>query len=176
MPGYICLIFQAHGIKINTAVKSFFFFFKQAALSLASLVSSSLYFAASRGGGSESEKCYLLSRVQIFVIPWIEARQAPLSMGFSWQEYWSGLPFFRGIFPTQELNLGLLYCRQILYLLSHQGSPFWQESRGIPDSLGCGVTPPLRAPSIHHYSPRSWPCCPCSTDHSGSQLRRTGLW
>ena len=27
------------------------------------------------------------------------------------------------IFPTQELNLGLLYLRQILYHLSHQGSP-----------------------------------------------------
>ena len=27
------------------------------------------------------------------VIPWIVACQAPLSMGFSRQEYWSGLPF-----------------------------------------------------------------------------------
>ena len=27
------------------------------------------------------------------VIPWTVARQAPLSMGFSRQEYWSGLPF-----------------------------------------------------------------------------------
>ena len=29
----------------------------------------------------------------------------------------------QGIFPTQELNPGLLHCRQILYHLSHQGSP-----------------------------------------------------
>ena len=29
----------------------------------------------------------------------------------------------QGIFPTQGLNLGFLHCRQILYLLSHQGSP-----------------------------------------------------
>ena len=29
----------------------------------------------------------------------------------------------QGIFPIQGLNLGLLHCRQILYLLSHQGSP-----------------------------------------------------
>ena len=28
-----------------------------------------------------------------FGIPWPVARQAPLSMGFSWQEYWSELPF-----------------------------------------------------------------------------------
>ena len=28
-----------------------------------------------------------------YVTPWTVARQAPLSMGFSRQEYWSGLPF-----------------------------------------------------------------------------------
>ena len=33
------------------------------------------------------------SRVRLFVIPWIVACQALLSMGFSRQEYWSGLPF-----------------------------------------------------------------------------------
>ena len=34
-----------------------------------------------------------LSHVQLFSTPWTIARQAPLSMGFSRQEYWSGLPF-----------------------------------------------------------------------------------
>ena len=33
-----------------------------------------------------------LSRVRLFVTPWTAACQAPLSMGFSKQEYWSGLP------------------------------------------------------------------------------------
>ena len=33
------------------------------------------------------------SRVQLFVTHWTLVRQAPLSMGFSRQEYWSGLPF-----------------------------------------------------------------------------------
>ena len=33
-----------------------------------------------------------LSRVQLFATPRTVARQAPLSMGFSRQEYWSGLP------------------------------------------------------------------------------------
>jgi len=32
--------------------------------------------------------------------------------------------FLQGIFPIQGLNLGLPHCRQILYHLSHQGSPF----------------------------------------------------
>ena len=34
-----------------------------------------------------------LSRVQLLVTPWTAAYQAPPSMGFSRQEYWSGLPF-----------------------------------------------------------------------------------
>ena len=38
-------------------------------------------------------KCVCVpSHVQLFVTPWTVAHQAPLSMGFSWQEYWSGLP------------------------------------------------------------------------------------
>ena len=38
-------------------------------------------------------KVKLLSRVHLFAIPWTVAYQAPPSMGFSRQEYWSGLPF-----------------------------------------------------------------------------------
>ena len=43
--------------------------------------------------------CQFLSHVWLFVTPWTIARQAPLSMGFSKQEYWSGLPFP----PPEEL-------------------------------------------------------------------------
>ena len=35
----------------------------------------------------------LLSRAQLFATPWTVAYQAPPSVGFSRQEYWSGLPF-----------------------------------------------------------------------------------
>ena len=45
---------------------------------------------------SESIACMhaqSLSHVRLFVIPWVVAIQAPLSMGFPRQEYWSGLPF-----------------------------------------------------------------------------------
>jgi len=38
----------------------------------------------------------------------------------------------QGIFPTQGSNPGLPHCRQILYHLSHQGSPY-TETRGIKD-------------------------------------------
>ena len=34
-----------------------------------------------------------LSRVRLFVTPWTVTRQAPLSMGFSRQEYWRGVPY-----------------------------------------------------------------------------------
>ena len=55
--------------------------------------------------------------------PWTVAYQASLSIGFSRQKYWSGLPFpFQGIFPTQGLNPGLQPCKQMFYHLSHQGS------------------------------------------------------
>ena len=37
-------------------------------------------------------KVKLLSHVQLFATPWTVAYQGPPSMGFSRQEYWSGLP------------------------------------------------------------------------------------
>ena len=43
--------------------------------------------------GGVKVKVKSLSRVRLFVIPWTVAYQAPSSMGFSRQEYWSGLPF-----------------------------------------------------------------------------------
>ena len=51
------------------------------------------------------------------------AHQAPLSMDFSRQDTGVGShSLLQWIFPTQGLKLGLLHCRQSLYLLSHQGS------------------------------------------------------
>ena len=46
-------------------------------------------------------KVKLLSRVRFFATPWTAAYQAPPSMGFSRQEYWSGLPLPS---PTELLN------------------------------------------------------------------------
>ena len=37
--------------------------------------------------------CVVFSHVHPFVIPWTAAHQAPLSIGFPKEEYWSGLPF-----------------------------------------------------------------------------------
>ena len=41
----------------------------------------------------ENQSVQLLSHVQLFATPWTVVHQASLSMGFSRQEYWSGLQF-----------------------------------------------------------------------------------
>ena len=41
----------------------------------------------------KEKKVKSLSHVRLFATPWTVAYQASLSMGFSRQEYWSGLPF-----------------------------------------------------------------------------------
>jgi len=42
---------------------------------------------------------------------------------FSRPEYWSGYSLLQEIFSTQGSNSGLPHCGQILYQLSHEGSP-----------------------------------------------------
>ena len=64
-----------------------------------------------------------LSRVQLFATPWTVAYQDPPSMGFSRQEYWSGLPFpSPGNLPDSGIEPRSPALRQTLYCLSHQGS------------------------------------------------------
>ena len=69
---------------------------------------------------------WVLSHVQLFVTPWTVAHQAPLSMGFSRHEYWSGCYFLlQGIFPTRDsLHLSSISCidRHIFYQLHQLGS------------------------------------------------------
>ena len=52
-------------------------------------------------------KVKLISPVQLFVTPWTVAYQAPPSMGFSRQEYWSGV--WGAIAFSQEYWSGLLF-------------------------------------------------------------------
>ena len=58
-----------------------------------------------------------LNRVRLLVTPWTAAYQAPLSMGFSRQEYWIGLPFL----PTGE-NYNMLFRFVITYSPPPQGA------------------------------------------------------
>ena len=72
----------------------------------------------------------VLSRVyvQLFVTPWTVACQAPLPMGFSRREHWSGLHFLlQGIFPTQGWNPGLLHWQAGSRPLAPPGRPLATE-------------------------------------------------
>ena len=74
-----------------------------------------------------SVRKYVLSCVQLFAAPWMVAHQAPLSMGFPRQEYWSELPCPSsrdlpdpGIKPMSPESPASPH----LYQLSYQGSPY----------------------------------------------------
>ena len=64
-------------------------------------------FSASQSASVQWDLLLLLfsvSRVQLFATPWTVACQPPLSMGFSRQEYWGGLPF---PFPQELPDSGI---------------------------------------------------------------------
>ena len=71
------------------------------------------------------------SRVQLFATPWTVAYQAPLSMGFSRQEYRSGLPCH----PPGDLPDPGIKPKFLMFLpwqagslpLAHLGSPIWDR-------------------------------------------------
>ena len=88
-------------------------------------------FCGSQEGGTESSNplitwlalcvCASPSVMSDSVTPWT---RAPLSLGFPRQEYWNGEAFpSPGNLPNRGSNPHILQCRQILYCLSHQGSP-----------------------------------------------------
>ena len=58
-----------------------------------------------------------LSRVRLVATPWSAVHQAPLSMGFSRQEYWSGVPL-----PPQSLSC----------LIASNSSTTWSEYTSLP--------------------------------------------
>ena len=73
-----------------------------------------------------------LSCVQLFVTPWIYS-----PWNSSGQNTGVGsLSLLQGIFPTQGSNSGLPHCRQILYQLSHKGTPRILEWVACPFSNG----------------------------------------
>ena len=71
-----------------------------------------------------------LSRVRLFATPWTIAHEAPPSMEFSRQEYWSGLPFPS---PGDLPNPGI-----------EPGSPTLQADT-LPSE------PPRKSPVVHIY-------------------------
>ena len=95
----------------------------------------------------------VLSHVWLFLTPWTVAHQVPLSMGFSRQEYWSGLPFpppgnllNSEIKPESSALVGGFFTTeppgkpQIIYNLCQRGY-FWILS--IEDSIHQIVLAPI---------------------------------
>ena len=93
-----------------------------------------------------------------FATPWPVDCQAPLFIGFSRQEHWSGLPRpLQGIFPTEGLNMCLYISsigRQVLYHGCHLGSLQFssvqsQSCSSLCDAMNCSM---LGFPA-HHQLP-----------------------
>ena len=73
--------------------------------------------------------CHVLSCIRLFTTPWTPAR---LLWSWNFPDENIGVGYhalLQGIFPPQGMNLCLLHCRWILYLLSHQGSPRREEAK-----------------------------------------------
>ena len=103
---------------------------------------------------TEEVKCQFLSHVLLFVTPWTVACQAPLSMEFSRQEYWSGLlfpppgdlpnPGMESIFPALQADsllfeplgkpIHICLCQSLSYVLLF-ATP-WTVAHQTPLSMG----------------------------------------
>ena len=81
----------------------------------------------------EADESEVTQSCPTLVTPWTVAYQAPPSMEFSRQEYWSGLPFpSAGNLPNPGIKPTSLTLQVILYQLNHQESPRKLEWVGYP--------------------------------------------
>ena len=107
--------------------------------------------------GKRKVKGKSLSRVRLLATPWTAAYQAPPSMGFSRQEYWSGVPSPRSL---SLLILAGLLCRggtfgksslDVMLVANSEGSKYrklsllWPPRLSSSMTLGKGL--PVRTPS-----------------------------
>ena len=89
-----------------------------------------------------------LSRVRLCATPWTAAYQAPLSMGFSRQEHWSGVPlpslekkkkkhmlvFFKRENVVSQRDVPALNSSRILWV--GRGSPYVIRQKGLENEGG----------------------------------------
>ena len=86
-----------------------------------------------------------LSHVRLFTTPWTAAYQAPLSMGFSRQEYWSGVPLPSLMFIWLSTNSPLSFASHmssVKFLLAHNLSPniFYYHPSALLSLISAAVT------------------------------------
>ena len=65
-----------------------------------------------------------LSRVQLLATPWTAAYQAPPSMGFSRQEYWSGVPLPSPLYPFTQLYFSI-YTYHLIFICIDCPESIW---------------------------------------------------
>ena len=99
-----------------------------------------------------------LNRVRLSATPWTIALQAPLSLGFSRQEYWSGLPFPSPVikYEVSEMSEGKSLSRVQLFATS------WTVTYQVPPSLGFSRQEywsglPFPSP-VHESEKWKWSC------------------
>ena len=88
------------------------------------LKTSRVSFGTQRRHSISTRECQLLSRVWLFVTPWTVTRQAPLFMGFSRQEYWSGF--------SSVQSLSCVWRFLIPWIAAHQTSLSITNSQSSP--------------------------------------------
>ena len=96
-----------------------------------------------------------LRRVQLFVTPWTAAYQAPPSMGFSRQEYWSGVPLpspiciYSHILNQSSVD-GNLSCFKVFFPLTLRRCKFGILGSQSCDSACLSVELVLRKAKLRH--------------------------
>ena len=112
--------------------------------------------------GKWKVKVKSLSRVQLFATPWTAAYQAPPSMGFSRQEYWSGVPL-----PSPFINASYMQVclrgkilTSLRYVWGFQGGTSSKEAAPqCRRSKRCGFDPRVRKiPGGGHGNPLQYSC------------------
>ena len=102
----------------------------------------------------------LLSHVQLFATPWAVACQAPLSMGFSREEYWSRLPCLPpGDLPNPGIKPRSPALQSNSLLSEPPGKPMLstsprEEGAGPGALAGCPPKTSLQSPSRARDPPR----------------------
>ena len=107
----------------------------------------------------QREKCELLSCAQLFATPWTVTPQAPLSMGFSRQEYWSGLPCpSPGDLPNSGIKRTSLALADDLFTTSATWAPLVaQKVKNLPDNAG-EIPGAGRSPAGGNGNPLQYSC------------------
>ena len=99
------------------------------------------------------------SHVWLFAALWTIAHQAPVSMGFSWQEYWTGLPFpSPGYLPNLRIKpefsapLGTCSLAGGFFTIDPPGNPIITTVSALPQSVQVGLRENLQGQGLLYHT------------------------